>query len=438
MLVAKLLARRRLISAARRSPSLSGETSISLIDYGGLPVSPQATSSQAARSTLVRHVGSRCAVPVRLLARSEHHCQWSTCIKFHDASFHLVSDNDAGYEEKVDPFSLVADELSMLANRLRSMVSSEVPKLASAAEYFFKIGVEGKRFRPMVLLLMASSMTAVLPGIGVSEISMQEQRLSQQRIAEITEMIHVASLLHDDVLDSADTRRGIGSLNFVMGNKLAVLAGDFLLSRASVALASLKNIEVVELLSKVLEHLVTGEIMQLTSNKEKSCNMEYYLEKTFYKTASLMANSCKAIAILAGQPRAVATLAYDYGKHLGMAFQLVDDMLDFTGTTASLGKGALSDIAQGIVTAPLLFALEKQPQLHDLIGRKFNNAGDVDLAVELLHKTDGIEKTRLLALDHAEQAAGAINALPPSPSQHVVKCRKALVQLSQQVIKRTK
>lgn len=368
----------------------------------------------------------------------EQHFRWSTCNKFHDASFHLVSDNDAGYEERVDPFSLVADELSVLANRLRSMVSTEVPKLASAAEYFFKSGVEGKRFRPMVLLLMASSLTAVLPEVGIAEWSLQEQRVRQQRIAEITEMIHVASLLHDDVLDSADTRRGIGSLNFVMGNKLAVLAGDFLLSRASVALASLKNTEVVELLSKVLEHLVTGEIMQLTSNKEKTCNMDYYLEKTFYKTASLMANSCKAIALLAGQSGAVATLAYDYGRNLGMAFQLVDDMLDFTGTTASLGKGALSDIRQGIVTAPLLFALEQQPQLHELIGRKFKNAGDVDLAVELLQKTDGIERTRKLASDHASQAAGAVNAFPFSPSERVNKCRKALIELTHQVITRTK
>ncbi|KAI5065770.1 hypothetical protein GOP47_0018394 [Adiantum capillus-veneris] len=289
-----------------------------------------------------------------------------------------------------------------------------------------------------VLLLMASSLTAVLPEVGVTNLSSQEQRFRQQRIAEITEMIHVASLLHDDVLDSADTRRGIGSLNFVMGNKLAVLAGDFLLSRASVALASLKNTEVVELLSKVLEHLVTGEIMQLTSNKEKACNMDYYLEKTFYKTASLMANSCKAIALLAGQSAAVATLAYDYGRNLGMAFQLVDDMLDFTGTTASLGKGALSDIRQGIVTAPLLFALEQQPQLHDLIGRKFKNAGDVDLAVELLQKTDGIEKTQKLASYHALQAAGAVNAFPFSPSERVNQCRKALIELTHQVITRTK
>lgn len=384
---------------------------------------------------VIRNSGSRCSGSIQsLVVGHEYHFRFESCCKFHESSLDFANNKDAEHEEKVDPFSLVADELASLANRLRSMVSTEVPRLASAAEYFFKMGVEGKRFRPMVLLLMA----AVLPDIGTREYTVKEQQLRQQRIADITEMIHVASLLHDDVLDSAETRRGIGSLNFVMGNKLAVLAGDFLLSRASVALASLKNTEVVELLSKVLEHLVTGEIMQMTSNKEKTCSMEYYLEKTFYKTASLMANSCKAIALLAGQPGGVAMFAYDYGRNLGMAFQLVDDMLDFTGTTASLGKGALSDIRQGIVTAPLLFALEEQPQIHDLICRKFKNPGDVDLAVELLRKSDGIEKTRQLASDHAAQAAAAIHALPPSYSDRAKKCRRALVEITQQVITRTK
>ncbi|XP_021904679.1 solanesyl diphosphate synthase 3, chloroplastic/mitochondrial-like isoform X2 [Carica papaya] len=175
-------------------------------------------------------------------------------------------------EEELDPFSLVADELSLVANRLRSMVVAEVPKLASAAEYFFKMGVEGKRFRPTVLLLMATALNVHIPNpppVGEGDTLTTELRTRQQSIAEITEMIHVASLLHDDVLDDADTRRGIGSLNFVMGNKLAVLAGDFLLSRACVALASLKNTEVVSLLATVVEHLVTGETMQMSTTSEQ-------------------------------------------------------------------------------------------------------------------------------------------------------------------------
>ncbi|KAK3009105.1 hypothetical protein RJ639_013135, partial [Escallonia herrerae] len=222
------------------------------------------------------------------------------------------------FQEQVDPFSLVADELAILANRLRSMVVAEVPKLASAAEYFFKMGVEGKRFRPTVLLLMATALNLPLSGpasVGSVNMLSTELRTRQQCIAEITEMIHVASLLHDDVLDDADTRRGIGSLNFVMGNKLAVLAGDFLLSRACVALASLKNTEVVSLLATVVEHLVTGETMQMTTTSEQRCSMEYYLQKTYYKTASLISNSCKAIALLAGHTAEVSMLAFEYGKN---------------------------------------------------------------------------------------------------------------------------
>ncbi|GAV75007.1 polyprenyl_synt domain-containing protein [Cephalotus follicularis] len=344
-------------------------------------------------------------------------------------------------EEQQDPFSLVADELLILAEKLRSMVVAEVPKLASAAEYFFKMGVEGKRFRPTVLLLMATALNVHVhdpPPNKLGNTLSTELRTRQQRIAEITEMIHVASLLHDDVLDDADTRRGIGSLNFVMGNKLAVLAGDFLLSRACVSLASLKNTEVVSLLAKVVEHLVTGETMQMTTTSEQRCSMEYYMEKTYYKTASLISNSCKAIALLAGQTAEVATLASDYGKNLGLAFQLIDDVLDFTGTSASLGKGSLSDIRHGIITAPILFAMEEFPQLRAVVDRGFGNPADVDIALEYLGKSRGIQRTRELAMKHANLASSAIDSLPESDDEDVRKSRRALVDLTEIVITRNK
>ncbi|KAG6642103.1 solanesyl diphosphate synthase 3, chloroplastic/mitochondrial isoform X3 [Carya illinoinensis] len=321
------------------------------------------------------------------------------------------------------------------------MVVAEVPKLASAAEYLFKMGVEGKRFRPTVLLLMATALNVSVPEpylSGPGDVSTKELRARQQSIAEITEMIHVASLLHDDVLDDADTRRGIGSLNFVMGNKLAVLAGDFLLSRACVALAALKNTEVVSLLAKVVEHLVTGETMQMTSTSQQCCSMEYYMQKTYYKTASLISNSCKAIALLAGQTAEVAMLAYEYGRNLGLAFQLMDDILDFTGTSASLGKGSLSDIRHGIITAPMLFAMEEFPQLHAVVDQGFDDPANVDLALEYLGKSRGIQRARELATKHANLAAAAIDSLPESNDEDVRKSRRALVDLTQRVITRTK
>ncbi|XP_010549511.1 PREDICTED: solanesyl diphosphate synthase 3, chloroplastic/mitochondrial-like isoform X2 [Tarenaya hassleriana] len=336
-------------------------------------------------------------------------------------------------EEELDPFLLVADELSLLGNKLRAMVVAEVPMLASAAEYFFKMGVEGKRFRPTVLLLMATALNVRLPDIHASEL-----RARQQCIAEITEMIHVASLLHDDVLDDADTRRGIGSLNLVMGNKLAVLAGDFLLSRACVALASLKNTEVVSLLATVVEHLVTGETMQMSSTSEQRHSMDYYMQKTYYKTASLISNSCKAIALLAGQTAEVAILAFEYGKNLGLAYQLIDDVLDFTGTSTSLGKGSLSDIQHGIITAPILFAMEEFPQLIEVVHQGFDNPNNVDIALEYLGKSRGIQRTRELALEHANLAAVAIRSLPETDDEEVKRCRRALIDLTHRVITRKK
>lgn len=359
--------------------------------------------------------------------------------QIHHQSSSIIEDTDS--QEQLDPFSLVADELSILANRLRSMVVAEVPKLASAAEYFFKMGVEGKRFRPTVLLLMATALNVRVPEPlrdGVEDALASELRTRQQCIAEITEMIHVASLLHDDVLDDADTRRGIGSLNFVMGNKLAVLAGDFLLSRACVALASLKNTEVVTLLATVVEHLVTGETMQMTTSSDQRCSMDYYMEKTYYKTASLISNSCKAIALLAGQTAEVAMLAFDYGKNLGLAYQLIDDVLDFTGTSASLGKGSLSDIRHGIVTAPILFAMEEFPQLRTVVDQGFEDSSNVDIALEYLGKSGGIQRTRELAVKHANLAAAAIDSLPESNDEDVRKSRRALLDLTQRVITRNK
>ncbi|XP_010540598.1 PREDICTED: solanesyl diphosphate synthase 3, chloroplastic/mitochondrial-like [Tarenaya hassleriana] len=361
--------------------------------------------------------------------------------QFYHQSSSLVENETVLCQEELDPFSLVADELSLLGNKLRAMVVAEVPSLASAAEYFFKMGVEGKRFRPTVLLLMATALNVRLPEVsGGESVAMpaSELRARQQRIAEITEMIHVASLLHDDVLDDADTRRGIGSLNLVMGNKISVLAGDFLLSRACVALASLKNTEVVSLIATVVEHLVTGETMQMTSTSEQRHSMNYYMQKTYYKTASLISNSCKSIAILAGQTTEVAMLAFEYGKNLGLAYQLIDDVLDFTGTSTSLGKGSLSDIRHGIITAPILFAMEEYPQLSEIVHQGFDNPANINIALEYLGKSRGIQRTRELALEHANLAAAAIGDLPETDDEDVKRCRRALIDITHRVITRNK
>ncbi|KAI3924082.1 hypothetical protein MKW92_045282 [Papaver armeniacum] len=329
------------------------------------------------------------------------------------------------------------------------MVSAEVLVLASAAgcEEFFKKGAEGKKFRPMltnmdmfliqIILLMASALNmSTLAPAGVVDSSYNELHDRQLSISVITEMIHAASLLHNDVSHDAETRRGIGSLNCFMGNKMAVLAGDVLLSRALVALTSLGNNEVVALISRSVRHLVTGETMQMTAAFEQKCSMEYYMEKTYNKTAALISNSCQAVSIITGQTAEVLMLAYEYGKNLGVSFQLINDVLDFTGTSASFGKGSLSDIRHGIVTAPILFAMEEFPQLRKIVDRGFHNPADVGLAIEILGKSNGIQRAIELASEHANLAVAAIKSLPEADNVDVRRSRQALVDLTRLVITR--
>jgi hexaprenyl-diphosphate synthase len=157
---------------------------------------------------------------------------------------------------------------------------------------------------------------------------------------------------------------------------------------------------------------------------------DMYVRKTFYKTASLMANSCRAIAVLGGYPDDVAEAAYRYGVHLGMAFQLIDDLLDYEGQTAKMGKPVLADLKQGLATAPVLFAAQRFPVLLPCIERKFEAPGDIDLALQLVAKADGLTTTRRLAVAHGQKALDSLNILTPGPA------RTALAALVTLVLKR--
>lgn len=189
---------------------------------------------------------------------------------------------------------------------------TEIPALSHAADYLLQIGSEGKRLRPGLVLLLATSLSQTPPPQDrtivderSSSIYIPEPRRRQQRLAEIAELIHVTSLLHDDVIDNSDVRRGRPSLNAQFGNKIAVLAGDFLLARTSVTLAALHTPEVIMLMAQVLENLVSGEVMQMTGRDDEITDLEFYAAKTFKKTASLMANSSRAVSILGGHPQEV-------------------------------------------------------------------------------------------------------------------------------------
>merc|ERR1712232_1250161 len=257
----------------------------------------------------------------------------------------------------------------------------------------------------------------------------------QAQLGQIVEMIHVASLIHDDVLDEADTRRGGEAVHKLYSNKVAVLAGDYLLARASVLPARLENTAVVQIMATALESLVAGEIMQLKSSPEELLRMESYLRKSYYKTASLICYACRSCALLGGHAygSTVATACEEFGFHLGLAFQIQDDILDFTAAADVLGKPALADMDLGLSTAPILYAAEEFPHLRPLVMRRFKEKGDKELALETLYKSDtAMDKAKNLAKFHAQRAIDALLRLPQSES------RDALVRLTHAVITRKK
>lgn len=191
-------------------------------------------------------------------------------------------------------------------------------------------------------------------------------------------------------------------------------------------------------MSQILENLVAGEILQMTTGPEEALSMDCYLRKSYLKTAALMANSCKSVAVLAGCRSEEADAAWDYGRHLGLAFQLVDDLLDYTATEKELGKPVGSDLRAGLATAPVLFAAEEHPELFPLIQRKFGVDGDVELALKLVKNSNALEKSKELAASHAQDAAVALLRLPPVVGECAVESRRALEELTHKVLTRRK
>jgi all-trans-nonaprenyl-diphosphate synthase len=314
-------------------------------------------------------------------------------------------------------FAPVDRDLSILTENLTKLVSARHPILGAAAEHLFNAG--GKRIRPAIVLL-------------VSRATMLNREITarHRRLAEITEMIHTASLMHDDVVDEAEVRRSLPTVNKLFGDRIAILAGDFLFGQSSWYIANLDNLEVVKLLSEVIKNFAEGEIQQGLNSFDTNLSIEAYLEKSYYKTASLMANSAKAAGILSGVSTEVAENLYNYGRNLGLAFQVVDDILDYVGSTEVLGKPAGSDLIGGNLTAPVLYALEKKPYLEALIEREFAKEGDLEEALNLVKESNGIDRARELAATHAKLAVESLKCLEVSPSS------QALVELTDYVLNR--
>jgi len=314
-------------------------------------------------------------------------------------------------------FATVEKDLQLLTENLKNLIGAKHPILYAAAEYLFE--TSGKRVRPAIVLLVSRATMVD-----------QEITLRHHRLAEITEMIHTASLVHDDVVDESALRRNVPTVHSRFGNRVAVLAGDFLFAQSSWYLANLDNLEVVKLLSKVIMDMAEGEIQQSLSGFNTGIILEEYIQKSYYKTASLVANSSRAAGVLSGVSENMAQHLYEYGRNLGLAFQIVDDVFDFTSSAETLGKPAGADMSSGNLTAPVLFALEEKPYLEVLIEREFSEAGDLEEALTLVKESEGIMRSQELAKKYAAIAVQEIKNLPASEP------RQALIDLTDYVLSR--
>eukprot|EP00474_Spongospora_subterranea_P010293 CRZ10751.1 hypothetical protein [Spongospora subterranea] len=333
--------------------------------------------------------------------------------------------SEAGRSFPSPPISSVQKRVDFVIKDIINSVNSSLPLLNSISSLVFD-NAAAKRIRPSLCLLIANA-------LNPDKVPASDAPISKfDTVAQIAEMIHVASLLHDDVLDGASIRRDSPSVNATFGNKAAILGGDFIMARSSILLSSLESVEAVRLMATVISDLVSGEIMQLRAMNSGAIEdrISYYMAKTYNKTASLMANSCRTVAVIGGENVSTQNAVYDYGKYLGLCFQITDDLLDITSNEAALGKQAGADLSTGVATAPILFAAEQFPELDEMLARKFTNDGDKERTMDLVSKSDGVARTEELIQSLAIMACNSIKSLPESIHH------EALILLVQDIINR--
>nr|QCI04196.1 Prenyl transferase [Anotrichium furcellatum] len=297
-----------------------------------------------------------------------------------------------------NPFSEIEEDLCKLKINLKSMIAAKNPVLYAAAEHLFN--ASGKQIRPSIILTIAKYITKknqIFP--------------EHRRLAEITEIIHTASLVHDDIIDECDTRRGVDTVHNIFSNKIAILAGDFLFAKSSWYLANLNDVSVVQTISKVITDFAEGEVRQGLTNFNTTLSIDDYIEKSFYKTASLIASSCQGTAMLSKCNRNIVNKIYLYGKHIGLAFQIIDDILDITTPTNTLGKPQGSDLKNGNLTAPIMFTLIENPAITSLVHEEFTNVNNINDIIYSIKDTKSIQKAKDLANEHLQIAADIIQNL---------------------------
>lgn len=310
--------------------------------------------------------------------------------------------------QKQFPPLTVAD----LHERLRSELISSIPSLTSVAQHYLQGG--GKALRPTLLLHLGRALHRHQPN-GKQVRDEQGLLPKQRRLTEIIELIHTASLLHDDVIDRAVSRRSVPSAPSQYGSKGTILAGDYMLAQASLALAEIGCLPVVRMMAASLKELVEGEMLQAGASLVEQLSQEHYLRRCYLKTASLLARGCEAMACLGGHPGQMQQAALRFGHHLGVAFQIIDDRLDWVGREEELGKPVASDLRNGIITAPILFAAQEDELVKDLLAQALpRGEEDVEKIIGIVRGGSALQKTQEMAEQHLRQAIEALSFMPPS------------------------
>lgn len=311
----------------------------------------------------------------------------------------------------------VAEDFSRVNDLIIQRLASDVPMVEKIAQYIIESG--GKRLRPLLVLL--SSRAA---GYRESE---------HLKLAAVIEFLHTATLLHDDVVDTSDMRRGRSTANAKWGNAPSVLVGDFLYARAFEMMVELESLPIMNVLSHATAVIAEGEVMQLMNVKNPDLTEEQYMVVIHNKTAMLFEASSHTGALLAGADPEQETALKDYGKHLGLAFQLVDDVLDYQGDAETMGKNVGDDLAEGKTTLPLIYAMAKgSDEERQLIRQAIRKGGLDDLpeVLAIVKASGAIEYTMAKAKEQAQIACNLLSSLPES--EH----RKALELLTEMAVAR--
>ena len=313
--------------------------------------------------------------------------------------------------------ALVAQDMAEVDRVIAQRLDSGVPLVGEVARYIISAG--GKRLRPVLLLLTCGALAYT-----------GSQR---HNLAAVVEFIHTATLLHDDVVDESTLRRGRPTANESFGNPASVLVGDFLYSRAFQMMVDANSMRVMQVLSDATNVIAEGEVLQLMNMHDASLGEEGYLRVIRSKTAKLFEASARLGAILAGSPPDIEAACADYGQALGTAFQVIDDVLDYDGNAAEMGKNLGDDLREGKATLPLILAMQRGNAAQSQTVREAIENGNVDKLAEIVaivRDTGALDGTREAAAAEAQRAIDAAMQLPANPH------RDAMVTLASQLLQR--